>query len=103
LLNTYKGKRTEAGCIVTVNDRPLNPRFDLANKSPTGFEWGYEGSGPAQLALAMLAYELGSPVALRWFQDFKRAHISGLMTNEWEIDGKTIRAWFHDARNAGAK
>ena len=25
------------------------------NHSPTGFEWGYGGSGPAQLALAILA------------------------------------------------
>ena len=35
--------------------RPLNPRYDLRNHSPTGFAWGYLGSGPAQLALAILA------------------------------------------------
>jgi uncharacterized protein DUF6166 len=35
--------------------RPLNPRFDLARHSPTGFAWGYHGSGPAQLALALCA------------------------------------------------
>jgi len=28
------------------------PRSDLRNHSPNGFEWGYSGSGPAQLALA---------------------------------------------------
>jgi hypothetical protein len=27
--------------------------------SPTGFGWGYGGSGPAQLALALLADSLG--------------------------------------------
>ena len=32
----------------------LDPRFDLRNHSPDGFEWGYYGSGPAQLALALL-------------------------------------------------
>ncbi len=35
--------------------RPLGPRLDLANHSPDGFSWGYGGSGPAQLALAILA------------------------------------------------
>lgn len=29
-------------------------RTDVANHSPTGHEWGYGGSGPAQLALDLL-------------------------------------------------
>jgi hypothetical protein len=35
---------------------PLTPDYSLTlrNHSPTGFEWGYAGSGPAQLALALL-------------------------------------------------
>jgi len=33
---------------------PLPTRLDLRNHSPTGFGWGYGGSGPAQLALALL-------------------------------------------------
>jgi len=28
--------------------------LELADHSPSGFEWGYGGSGPAQLALALL-------------------------------------------------
>ena len=28
--------------------------LELVNHSPSGFEWGYGGSGPAQLALAFL-------------------------------------------------
>ncbi len=39
--------------------RPLNPRTDLYNHSPDGFAWGYGGSGPAQLALALAADVLG--------------------------------------------
>jgi hypothetical protein len=57
----------------------LPPRLDLDNHSPTGFEWGYSGSGPAQLALAILADALGSPTrALRLHQQFKWKVISGL-------------------------
>src|SRR5205823_6333568 len=57
----YVGERTPQGCEVEVIDKdvpgggyPLLPRFDLRNHSPTGFEWGYAGSGPAQLSLALL-------------------------------------------------
>src|SRR5947209_8602479 len=56
--------------LVTVCDgqksEPLPLRLDLFNHSPTGFSWGYGGSGPAQLALALLADALGDyEVAVR--------------------------------------
>lgn len=41
-------------------DRPLDPRTDLRNHSPDGFEWGYHGSGPAQLAIALIADAIGN-------------------------------------------
>jgi hypothetical protein len=62
--------------VVTVCDgqkcQPLPLRLDLFNHSPTGFSWGYGGSGPAQLALALLADALGdNDRAIRLHQDFK--------------------------------
>src|SRR5262245_4369364 len=59
-VKTYTGKRDKTGtCHVWIIERGesrlLPPRLELANHSPTGFEWGYGGSGPAQLALAMVA------------------------------------------------
>ncbi len=56
----YTGRRTAAGCQVRVNGRRLPLRLDLWNHSPSGFEWGYAGSGPAQLALAILADHFGA-------------------------------------------
>lgn len=35
--------------------RSLDPRLHVINHSPTGFAWGYWGSGPAQLAFALIA------------------------------------------------
>lgn len=73
----YCGKRYgDQSAEVFIRDagsiRPLSPRFDLRNHSPTGFEWGYGGSGPAQLALAILADHLGDDAkALRFYQRFK--------------------------------
>lgn len=56
----------------------LRPRFDLRNHSPTGFCWGYEGSGPAQLALAILAHHADDETAQRWYHDFKHKVIARL-------------------------
>jgi len=46
-------------------------RLDLYNHSPTGFEYGYGGSGPAQLALAILADCVTDQIALALHQRFK--------------------------------
>lgn len=55
----------------------LDPRLDLRRHSPTGLEWGYCGSGPAQLALALLADHLqDDDLALELYQDFKRCVIA---------------------------
>jgi Family of unknown function (DUF6166) len=61
----------------------LNPRYDLVNRSPTGFCWGYNGSGPAQLALAILCdYLKNDKEALLLYQDFKSLVIARLPMDE---------------------
>ena len=44
---------------------PLPLRLDIVNHSPTGFAWGYSGSGPAQLAAAILGDGTGCDHAAR--------------------------------------
>jgi len=62
----------------------------LWNHSPTGFAWGYAGSGPAQTALALLLDYTGNrDLALAHYQDFKFAVIAGL-PEEWEMTGDQI-------------
>jgi hypothetical protein len=63
-MKTYVGTRLDEGCEVYVVDvdgrrRPLATFEEIRNHSPDGFEWGYHGSGPAQLALAILADHFG--------------------------------------------
>ena len=78
-MNCYEGYRTKGGPIVTVNGDLLDLRLDLHNHSPDGFEWGYCGSGPAQLALAILADHLGDDEqALNLCQRFKWVVIAEL-------------------------
>jgi hypothetical protein len=85
------------GNVVRVDERgerPLDPRHDLRNHSPTGFAWGYFGSGPAQLALAILADVTGDDaMALRYYQQFKFDKIAMLARGAWEIDAAEVRQW----------
>jgi hypothetical protein len=91
-VKTYIGGRSLAGAEVTVDGVPLNPRFDLKRLSPTGFEWTYEGNGPAQLALALLADHLGEDAkALRLYEPFMRAVVAEL-DNSWELTSAEIDA-----------
>ena len=82
---------------VTRNGRPLDPRPSLRimRHSPTGFSWGYHGSGPAQLALALL-YDVTHDVrlAVRYHQRFKGEFVAGWPINgSWSLAAQTIRDW----------
>jgi hypothetical protein len=91
-VKTYVGGRSLAGAEVTIDGAPLNPRFDLKRLSPTGFEWTYEGNGPAQLALALLAAHLGDDArALALYHPFMRAVVAEL-DNSWELTSADIDA-----------
>ena len=69
----------------------LPVRHDLCNHSPIGFAWGYGGSRPAQLALAMLAYLYGDIEALRYYQSFKDEAVTDLKQNEgWEMSSEQV-------------
>lgn len=93
-MKTYSGKRTTGGTLVLVDGRPLDPRTDLRDFQ-AGFEWGYEGSGPSQLALAILADHAGPEVALRDWKPFMQTVVAELAPAQWRMTGGEI-----DARRA---
>lgn len=70
----------------------LPERQDIQNHSPDGFQWGFNGSGPAQLALAILAWEFEETVALNYYQDFKTEFVA-TWGDEWEITSGEIHNW----------
>ena len=97
----YSGRREGYAVIVTVDGRRLNPRHDLWNHSPYGFEWGYAGSGPAQLALAILAdHCANSEEALNLYQRFKWEVIAELPHREWILTSADIDAALQNLRAA---
>ena len=79
-MKRYEGRRRLHVTRVTVDGRPLKRRLDLRSHSPAEFEWGYGGSGPAQLALALLADHLGNDQeAVAYHQHFKFAVIARVL------------------------
>jgi len=100
----YRGQRDQRGtCYVwrVAGERrlPLRPRLDLDNHSPTGFSWGFDGSGPAQLALALLADALGNDLqALSHHQAFKWRFIAPMDRDEWEMTREQILDGFHEVQ-----
>jgi Family of unknown function (DUF6166) len=82
------------------SELPLH--LDLRNHSPTGFNYGYAGSGPAQLALALLADYLGDDeTAQQHYQDFKFKVIARLPQGEpFTITGAQIEAALADITRA---
>lgn len=95
-MKIYEGTRTPQGCVVTVTDGttsyPLPLRHDLHNYSPTGFEWGYGGAGPSQLALAIVADITGDdPYALKVHQEFKAYIVAKIKTETWKYNSIELR------------
>ncbi|WP_248898321.1 DUF6166 domain-containing protein [Haloplanus halobius] len=101
----YVGYRQSGQAI--VEKRPgqerLTPERSLAlvNHSPSGFEWGYGGSGPAQLALALLLDYTGDETfALDHYQAFKTEVVSQLdcdgSAGSWRLTGPEIDAVLHE-------
>ena len=69
------------------------PSQKLRNHSPDGFQWGYGGSGPAQLALALLLDVTGDPgMAQAHYQDFKFYMVAS-WGEEWSITSMDILEW----------
>lgn len=65
---------------IEINGQRLNPAPSqkVVNHSPDGFNWGYGGSGPAQLSLAILLLYWPKNMATKYYQDFKFKFIGGL-------------------------
>lgn len=73
----------------------LEDSLKLRNHSPDGFSWGYSGSGPSQLALAILLHEFQDPyLAIKYYQEFKSEIISKFQRGYgFFIQSSDIREW----------
>lgn len=101
----YEGWRRRSGpgaceimrCEYDRDGRPIvapldpKPSQDVYNHSPNGFEFGYGGSGPAQLALAIILDATGdADMAVRYHQEFKDRFVSSWQ-HSFKINADQVR------------
>ena len=80
------------------------PLHHLVYHSPTGFAWGYMGSGPADLAASLLADHLGlsERPPPGFYQRFKQDVIAVLPIDEdWELTSAEIGKWIRGMERIG--
>lgn len=85
----------------TGTQRPLH---HLVYHSPTGFAWGYMGSGPSDLAASLLAdhLELSERPLPNLYQRFKQDVIAKLPIGEdWELTSVEIGKWVRGMERIG--
>lgn len=73
-------------------EHPLPARLELFDHSPDGFAWGYGGSGPSQLALAILAQVAGPKAATIFYQYFKADFVCG-WGDDFRISAAEVEEW----------
>jgi len=93
----FSGERHEGDTCVLLAvggqaSRLLPLHLAVRKHSPNGFEWGYSGSGPAQLALALCIEVAGRTRAERVYQVVKDALIAPIQSESWMLSGKQVLA-----------
>jgi hypothetical protein len=78
--------------VEVVDGGAIRPLIHQCRHSPTGFAWGYGGSGPADLARSILADVMGRIPEPTLYQAFKFDHVAS-WGDQWCITEDEVRAW----------
>ncbi len=89
-----------ASRCVWIDEKLLNPAPSqrVWNHSPDGFCWGYGGSGPAQLGLALMLHFESKDWAVEHYQDFKWDVIARLPQGDFQIPVSTVTDWIRQKK-----
>jgi hypothetical protein len=102
---TYLGKRNNSSMpqkiiikIMYIDGTiEIEELLHINKHSLDGFEWGYSGSGPSDLALSILTdfckrYELMNNIPEKFYQEFKLEIVSHL-DDKFELSGHEVGKW----------
>ena len=103
-MKVYRGYRQAGHAHVIVEENgEQRPLKHYVRHSPDGFEWGYGGSGPSELARCILIEHAAlneAQVNDRWadhlpvsYQDFKWDTVARWDRDSFEITSAEIDAW----------
>ena len=81
---------------------PLDPSLKIRNHSPDGFDWGYDGEAPLQLALAILYdHTKNKRRSLEYYEDFKDYYVARWNNTGWGITPAELDNWLEDRKMRG--
>jgi hypothetical protein len=97
LAKIYRGTNIGTGgqAVIVIDGEKKYSLPHIVRHSPDGFQWGYGGSGPSELARCILLDLLGNfpkSIVDHIYQDFKRYFIEGA-ADDLLIKEEDIRAW----------
>jgi Family of unknown function (DUF6166) len=100
-VRTYRGvNQGTSDHVVTVEDDDAGELCLLAHRmrhSPSGFSWGYAGSGPADLARSIMWEHLGAEPHPACYQAFKFSFVAGWpQGGDWQITDEEIEVWLDE-------
>jgi len=89
----FKGHKALLGSkFVTYGELELLPRFDLYPQSDSGFDWGYSGSSPKQLAFSILYQLSNQEFAEQNVIEFTNDVVSKL-SRDWTLPASDVVTW----------
>jgi hypothetical protein len=99
-MKVYEGRRlnceegTLSDVAITADGKPLK---HIVRHSPTGMNFSYGGSGPADLALSILADVFGGRIELAdvFYFQFKVDFVAG-WRDRWTITTEEIDSWLRE-------
>ena len=104
-MKRYVGKKVDVGPVTVmvevVQDGKVLRTYALRHvvrHSPDEFQWGYAGSGPADLARSILIDLVGKDEADGHYQDFKAAFIAPVK-GDLSIDESSVRTWLEERKD----
>jgi hypothetical protein len=98
-IRCYTMETGETRVLIDHMELPLEPSLKICSHSPTGFNWGYRGSGPAQLALALLLHLTNDKeLALQHYQQFKTEILAKIPQGNFVMPVKKVLEWLEQQK-----
>lgn len=102
----FRGERDQDGSgrvlldgeLLAPGSRIWAASLCLRNHSPSGPEWGYHGSGPAQLAIAMLMAVTDTDEAERYYPLFRSGVLALIRGDRWLLPVDQVDTWLAGVR-----
>lgn len=92
--HVFKGHKTILGSkYVTYGEVELPSRYNLFSQSKDGFDWGYNGSGPLQLAFSILYQLSDETFAKENASKFSAQVVRTLESRDWILNATDVLTW----------